>query len=44
MFEKQTARQIHSDRHPYSNFGIDFNTILKVLKDEGVFTSVPHIL
>ena len=40
-FEKQTARQIHSDKHPYPNFGKDFHTILKVLKDENVFTSVP---
>ena len=40
-FEKQTASQVHTDRHPYPHFGKDFNTILKVLKDENVFNTVP---
>ena len=39
-FEKQTAKRQHSDHHPYPSFGKDFQTVIKVLLEENVFTKV----
>lgn len=39
-FEKQTAKRQHSDHHPYPSFGKDFQTVIKVLLEENVFTEV----
>lgn len=38
VFEAQTSPCQTSQHHPYPSFGKDFNTILKVLEEENVFT------
>ena len=39
-FEKQTARRVHTDNHPYPAFGKDFEAVLKVLLDEHSFEKI----
>lgn len=41
-FEKQTARHLHSDNHPYPAFGKDFESVLQVLIEERSFESIQN--
>ncbi len=40
-FEKQTASQLHTDRHPYPSFKKDFKIILSTIVENKVFSNIP---
>lgn len=40
-FEKQTANQVHTDKHPYPSFGKDFLKVIASLQEGKVFDNIP---